>query len=56
MAVLIENPANYEVQGVVSFLQADEILDFLAEETSFRMELFCYKTMHVSILPGRHKP
>ena len=54
--VPIENPANCEVRCVIRFLQADEILSFLAEEASSRVELFCYTTMHVRILPGRHKP
>ena len=51
--VLIENPADCEVRGVIRFLQADEILGYLAEETSSRVELFCCTTMHVRILPGR---
>ena len=46
----IENPADYEVRGVIRFLQADEILGYLAEEVS------CCTRMHVRILPGRHKP
>ena len=33
-----------------------EILSYLAEETNSRVELFCWTTMHVRILPGRHKP
>ena len=41
MAVPIENPADCEVQGVIYFLQADEILDNLAEEASARVE-YCY--------------
>ena len=32
MAVPIENPADFEVRGVIRFLQADEILSYLAEE------------------------
>ena len=56
MAVPIENPADFEVRGVIRFLKADEVLDYLAEETSSRVELFCCKTMHDRILPGRHKP
>ena len=44
MAVPIEN------------LQADEILDYLAEEEICLVELFCCTTMHVRILPGRQKP
>ena len=52
MAVPIENPADCEVRGVISFLQADEILGYLAEETSYCVELFCCTTMHVRI----HKP
>ena len=56
MAVQIENPADCEVRDVIPFLQADEILGYLAEETSSRVELFCRTTMHVHILSGRHKP
>ena len=41
MAVPIENPADCEVRGVISFLQADVILGYLAEEASSCMELFC---------------
>ena len=55
MAVPIENPADCEVRGVIRFLQVDEILGNLAEEASFRVELSCCTTMHVRILPGRHK-
>ena len=47
--------ADCEVRGVFSFLQVDEILGYLAEEASSRVELCC-TTMHVRILPGRHKP
>ena len=54
MAVQIENPADRDVRGVIRFLQADEILSYIAEEASSRVELFCCKTMHVRILPGRH--
>ena len=54
--VPIENPVDCEVRGVIRFLQADEILGYLAEEASSRMELFCCTTMHVRILPGSHKP
>ena len=54
--VLIENSADSKVQDVVSFLQADEILGYLAKEATSHMELFCCTTMHVHILPGRHKP
>ena len=32
MAVLIENPADSEVRGVIRFLQADGTLGYLAEE------------------------
>ena len=48
----------HEISGclVISFLQANEISGYLAEEASSRMELFCCTTMHVRILPGRHKP
>ena len=56
MAVPIENPADCEVRGVIRFLQADEILGYLAEEASSRMKLFCCTTIHVRILPGRNKP
>ena len=55
MAVPIENPADCEVRGVIRFHQADEILGYLAEEASSRVELFCCGTMHVRILPGRRK-
>ena len=54
-AVPIENSADCEVRGVIRFLQADEILGYLAEEASSRVELFCCMTMHAHILPGRHK-
>ena len=56
MAVPIENPADREVRGVIRFLHADEILDYLSEDASSRMELFCCTTTHVHRLPGRHKP
>ena len=56
MAVPIENPADSEVRGDLRFLQADEILDYLAEEASSHVELFRCTTMHVRILPERHKP
>ena len=45
-----------EVRGVTRFLQVDEILGYLAEEASSRVELFCCTTMHVRILPGRYMP
>ena len=45
-----------QLWGVIRFLQADEILGYLAEEASSRMELFFCTTIHVRILPGRHKP
>ena len=54
MTVLIENPAYCEVRGVISFLRADEILGYLAEEASSRVKLFCCTTMQVRILPGGH--
>ena len=56
IAVPIENPSDYEVRGVIRFLQADEMLGYIAEEASSRLELFCCTTIHVRILPGRHKP
>ena len=56
MAVPIENPADCEVRGVILFLQADEILGYLAKEASSRLELFCCTTFHVRKLSGRHKP
>ena len=56
MAMPIENPAVCEVWGVIRFLQVDEILGYLAEQANSRVELFCCTTMHVCILPGRHKP
>ena len=40
VAVLIENPADYEMRGAIRFLQADEILGYLTEEVSSRVELF----------------
>ena len=56
MAVPTENPADNEVRGIIGFLQADEILDYLSEGASSRVELFCSTTMHVRILPSRYKP
>ena len=56
MAVPIENPTDCEVRGFICFVQADEILGYLVKEASSRVELFCCTTMHVRILPGRHKP
>ena len=56
MAVPIENPADCEVRGVIRFLQADEILGYLPQEASSRVELFCCTTMHARLLPDRHKP
>ena len=56
MAVPIENPADCELQGVILFLQADEILGYLTEKVSSRVELFCCTIMHVRILPWRYKP
>ena len=55
IAVLIENPAGCELRGVIRFLQDDEILGYLAEDASSRVELFCCMTMHVRILPGSNK-
>ena len=54
MAVPNKNPTDYKVRGIIHFLQADEILVYLAEEASSRMELFCCMTMHIHILPSRH--
>ena len=56
MAVPIENPADCEVRDFIRFLQANEILGYLDEEASSRVELFCCTTMHVRLLPHRHKP
>ena len=56
IAVPIENPAHCEVRDVIRFLQADEILGYLSEEASSCVELLCCTTMHVRILPGKHKP
>ena len=56
MAVPIGNPADCEVRGVIRYLQAYEILGYLAEEAISRVELFCCTTMHVRIQPGSHKP
>ena len=55
MGVPIENPADCEVRGFTSFLQAGDILGYLAEEAIIRLELFCCTTMHIRILPSRHK-
>ena len=51
MAVPIEDPADCEVRGVIIFLQADEILGYLSEEVSSRVE-FCFTTMHVLSCPS----
>ena len=56
MAVLIENPADCEVRGVIRFLKSDEILGYLTEGASSRVELFCCMIMRVGILSGKHKP
>ena len=56
VAVPIENPADCKVRDVIRFLQADEILGYLAEEASSRVEFFCCRTILARILPGRHKP
>ena len=56
MVVPIENPIENEVQGVIRFLQADEVLGYFAEEASSRVEFSCCTTMHVRILPGTHRP
>ena len=53
MAVQIENSADCEVRGVTRFLQTGEIVGYLADEASSRVELFCCTTMHIHILPGR---
>ena len=42
MSMPIENPADCEVRGVIGFLQTEEILGYLDEEASSRMELFCF--------------
>ena len=42
--------------SVIRFLQAHEILGYLAEETSSRVEFFCRTTMRARILLGRQKP
>ena len=52
MAVPIENPADCEVQCDIRFVQADEILGYLAEKESSRVELFCYTKLQILILPG----
>ena len=51
----VEKPADYEVRSVIRFLQADEILGYLPEETSCRVEFFCCTEMYDRILPGRQK-
>ena len=56
MAVPIENPADCEGRGVIRFLQVDDILGYLAEEASSRVELFCCTTMHIRILSDRNRP
>ena len=56
VAVPTENPADFEVRGVNTFLQADVILGYLAEEASSRVDLFCCTIIRVRIPPGRHKP
>ena len=38
MAVSIENPADCEVRGVMRFLQANDILGYIAEEAISRVE------------------
>ena len=55
MAVPIENPADCAVRGVIRSLQADEILGYLAEESSSLVKFFCCTAIHVCILLGRHK-
>ena len=52
MAVLLENPADCEVQGIIRFLQADDILGYLAEEASSHMEFYCCTTMHAAYCPA----
>ena len=52
MAVPIENSADCEMR-VISFLQAYEILGYLAEEANSSVELICCTKMHVRLLPGR---
>ena len=47
--------ADSEVLSAIRFLQADEILGYVAEEAGSRVQLYCCTTMHVCILPGRHK-
>ena len=51
-----ESRRDCEMWGVIRFLQADDILGYLTEEASSRMTLLHCTTMHVRILPGRHKP
>ena len=41
MAVPIENLADCEVRCIIRYLQAHEVLGYLAEEASSRVELFC---------------
>ena len=41
MAVAIENPVDCEVRVFIRFRQADELLGYLVEEASSRVELFC---------------
>ena len=48
MATTIENSTDCELWGANRFLQADEILGYLAEEASSHVELFCCMTMHAA--------
>ena len=41
MTVSIENPPDCEVRDIIRFLQADEILGYLPEAVSSRVDLFC---------------
>ena len=44
------------MRGVIRFPQADEILGYLAEAASSRVELFCCTAMHWDIVEHPYSP
>ena len=46
MAVPIENPGDCDLRGIIRFLQAVEILGYLAEEASSRVEFLLHDSAH----------
>ena len=57
MSVPIENPAHSEVRGIMIRFYSDLWnLRLSYRRASYRVGLFYCTTMHVRILPGRHKP